>query len=255
MRQARDDWTGCTFRVERGPSSEGRAWGMADILTDVVSSTSRAGKDDMAPVFGEGGNLPTRFFELDREMLKREGFDFEKFAKKVRDSVHGAEQRPTRPTRLSIIIQRRRREPITRFVFRRRTGRPRHGWRPGVLRLRLATSAALARSRHRRRGLAEMERHSRRRRDAIRGSRAGNIFAIAQLDMQQKKLQAPPAPRPKRRRKTKVAPVEPVLSEYELGRRAKIKRNNKFLVSVGLLFPPKEALEDDEHPWWYMTAR
>ena len=38
----------------------------------------------MAPVFGEGGNLPTRFFELDREMLKREGFDFEKFAKKVR---------------------------------------------------------------------------------------------------------------------------------------------------------------------------
>ena len=38
----------------------------------------------MAPVFGESGNLPTRFFELDREMLKREGFDFEKFAKKVR---------------------------------------------------------------------------------------------------------------------------------------------------------------------------
>ena len=38
----------------------------------------------MAPVFGEGGNLPTRFFELDREMLKREGFDFEKFAQKVR---------------------------------------------------------------------------------------------------------------------------------------------------------------------------
>ena len=26
-------------------------------------STTRAGKDDMAPVFGEGGNLPTRFFE------------------------------------------------------------------------------------------------------------------------------------------------------------------------------------------------
>ena len=66
---------------------------------------------------------------------------------------------------------------------------------------------------------------------------------------------APPAPRPKQRRKTKAAPVEPILSEYELGRRAKIKRNNKFLVSVGLLFPPKEALEDDEHPWWYMTAR
>ena len=33
--EARDDWTGCTFRVERGPSSEGRAWGMADLLTDV----------------------------------------------------------------------------------------------------------------------------------------------------------------------------------------------------------------------------
>ena len=47
-------------------------------------TVQRAGKDDMAPVFGEGGNLPTRFFELDREMLKREGFDFEKFAKKVR---------------------------------------------------------------------------------------------------------------------------------------------------------------------------
>ena len=54
-----------------------------------------------------------------------------------------------------------------------------------------------------------------------------------------RKRKAPPAPRPKRRRKTKAAPVEPVLSEYELGRRAKIKRNNKFLVSVGLLFPPK----------------
>ena len=37
--EARDDWTGCTFRVERGPSSEGRAWGMADILTDAVSYT------------------------------------------------------------------------------------------------------------------------------------------------------------------------------------------------------------------------
>ena len=49
-----------------------------------VPTFLRAGKDDMAPVFGEGGNLPTRFFELDREMLKREGFDFEKFAKKVR---------------------------------------------------------------------------------------------------------------------------------------------------------------------------
>ena len=75
------------------------------------------------------------------------------------------------------------------------------------------------------------------------------------LPRRRAKRKAPPAPRPKRRRKTKAAPVEPVLSEYELGRRAKIKRNNKFLVSVGLLFPPKEALEDDEHPWWYMTAR
>ena len=25
--------------------------------------------------------------------------------------------------------------------------------------------------------------------------------------------------------------------------------------TVGLLFPPKDALEDDEHPWWYMTAQ
>ncbi len=51
--EARDDWTGCTFRVERGPSSEGRAWGMADILTDAFAGhaedhwinvvTSRAG--------------------------------------------------------------------------------------------------------------------------------------------------------------------------------------------------------------------
>ena len=32
----------------------------------------------------ERRTMPTRFFELDREMLKREGFDFEKFAKKVR---------------------------------------------------------------------------------------------------------------------------------------------------------------------------
>ena len=59
--------------------------------------------------------------------------------------------------------------------------------------------------------------------------------SIAQATSRKRK--APPAPRPKRRRKTKAAPVEPVLSEYELGRRAKIKRNNKFLVSVGLLFP------------------
>ena len=40
--EARDDWTGCTFRVERGPSSEGRAWGMADILTDVRRRVSAA---------------------------------------------------------------------------------------------------------------------------------------------------------------------------------------------------------------------
>ena len=39
--EARDDWTGCTFRVERGPSSEGRAWGMADILTDVAPRRPR----------------------------------------------------------------------------------------------------------------------------------------------------------------------------------------------------------------------
>jgi hypothetical protein len=58
----------------------------------------------------------------------------------------------------------------------------------------------------------------------------------------------------KRRRKTKASPVEPVVSEYELGRRAKIKGNNKFLVSGRLLFPPMDALEDDEHPWWYKTA-
>ena len=30
----------------------------------------------MAPVFGEGGNLPTRFFELDREMLKHDTVDW-----------------------------------------------------------------------------------------------------------------------------------------------------------------------------------
>ena len=58
----------------------------------------------------------------------------------------------------------------------------------------------------------------------------------------------------KRRRKTKASPVEPVVSEYELGRCAKIKGNNKFLVSIRVLFPPKDALEDDEHPWWYETA-
>ena len=58
-------------------------------------------KDDMAPVFGEGGNLPTRFFELDREMLKREGFDFEKFAKKAMQDTFTSrelfERMPTRP--------------------------------------------------------------------------------------------------------------------------------------------------------------
>ena len=63
----------------------------------------------------------------------------------------------------------------------------------------------------------------------------------------------PAAPRAPARRKTKAASVEPVLSEYELGRRAEIERNTKFLASVGLLVPPK--LEDDEHPEWYMTAR
>ena len=40
--EARDDWTGCTFRVERGPSSEGRAWGMADILLRVRTVLFRA---------------------------------------------------------------------------------------------------------------------------------------------------------------------------------------------------------------------
>ena len=63
------------------------------------------------------------------------------------------------------------------------------------------------------------------------------IDATRRFALRAGKRKAPPAPRPKRRRKTKAAPVEPVLSEYELGRRAKIKRNNKFLVSVGLLFP------------------
>ena len=63
------------------------------------------------------------------------------------------------------------------------------------------------------------------------------------------KRKAPPAPRPKRRRKTKAAPVEPVLSEYELGRRAKIKRNNKFLVSVGLLFPRRLSVSQKFQLW------
>ena len=38
--EARDDWTGCTFRVERGPSSEGRAWGIVLLLTPRVVSFS-----------------------------------------------------------------------------------------------------------------------------------------------------------------------------------------------------------------------
>ena len=33
--EARDDWTGCTFRVERGPSSEGRAWGNDESRTTI----------------------------------------------------------------------------------------------------------------------------------------------------------------------------------------------------------------------------
>jgi len=70
-----------------------------------------------------------------------------------------------------------------------------------------------------------------------RASREGRRRRPSRPRGRRLKRKAPPAPRPKRRRKTKAAPVEPVLSEYELGRRAKIKRNNKFLVSVGLLFP------------------
>ena len=38
--EARDDWTGCTFRVERGPSSEGRAY-----APRVVSSLPSAHKE------------------------------------------------------------------------------------------------------------------------------------------------------------------------------------------------------------------
>ena len=38
-------------------------------------------------------------------------------------------------------------------------------------------------------------------------------------------------------------------------RRQNIKRNNKFLVSVGLLKPPLDAARDDEHEWWYATGR
>ena len=58
-----------------------------------------------------------------------------------------------------------------------------------------------------------------------------------------RKRNAPPAPRPKRRRKTKAAPVEPVLSEYELGRRAEIERNNKSSPRSGCCsHPTLEAL-------------
>ena len=53
--EARDDWTGCAFRAER--TRPGRAWGMADILTDVKiafgprnfrSRPPRAGRRDRA---------------------------------------------------------------------------------------------------------------------------------------------------------------------------------------------------------------
>ena len=37
-------------------------------------------------------------------------------------------------------------------------------------------------------------------------------------------------------------------------RRQNIKRNNKFLVSVGLVKPPLDAARDDEHEWWYATG-
>ena len=74
------------FQLVKCASRRGGRWAQP------VPTFLRIGKDDMAPVFGEGGNLPTRFFELDREMLKREGFDFEKFAKPgmARDCYNGA---------------------------------------------------------------------------------------------------------------------------------------------------------------------
>ena len=63
--EARDDWTGCTFRVERGPSSEGRAWGMADILDEFVrallprSTSRRAGRPAGSTLL----RVRTAFFE------------------------------------------------------------------------------------------------------------------------------------------------------------------------------------------------
>ena len=62
----------------------------------------------------------------------------------------------------------------------------------------------------------------------------------------------PAAPRAPARSKTVAASVEPVLSEYELGRRAEIERNTKFLASVEVLVPPKEALEDES---WTTSTR
>ena len=59
--EARDDWTGCTFRVERGPSSEGRAWGMADILTDVRRRVlARAASISPTPRPRHGRDRPPR---------------------------------------------------------------------------------------------------------------------------------------------------------------------------------------------------
>ena len=73
----RDEWTSCTFRVERGPS-EGRAGGMADILTKAFAGhgedhwfnvvTSRAG-GAFAEVFFR---RPSHFYEL-RARLSRYG--------------------------------------------------------------------------------------------------------------------------------------------------------------------------------------
>ena len=63
----------------------------------------------------------------------------------------------------------------------------------------------------------------------------------------------PAAPRAPARSKTVAASVEPVLSEYELGRRAEIERNNKFLRRAAV--PAQEALEDDEHPVFSASTR
>ena len=54
-------------------------------------------------------------------------------------------------------------------------------------------------------------------------------------------------PAPPRAARPRPRPSSPC-GRNELGRRAEIERNTKFLASVGLLVPPKEALEDDEHP-------